>query len=100
MREPKQERALATRSRIVGEAARHFALKGYHDTKLGEIFSGAEVTTGAFFHHFASKEDLGFAVINSHMDLAFGYGRAFRDEVYDCVPRRVTEEEKEMRWVN
>jgi len=34
------------------------------------------VTTGAFFHHFTSKEDLGFAVINSHMDPAFGYGRA------------------------
>ena len=68
MRELKQARALATRSKIVKEAARHFALKGYHDTKLEEIFSGAEVTTGAFFHHFASKEDLGFAVINSHME--------------------------------
>lgn len=68
MREPKQARALETRRRIVGEAARHFALKGYHDTKLEEIFSGAQVTTGAFFHHFANKEDLGFAVINSHME--------------------------------
>jgi len=68
MRELKQERALATRSRIVGEAARHFALKGYHDTKLEEVFTGAQVTTGAFFHHFSSKEDLGFAVINSHME--------------------------------
>jgi TetR/AcrR family transcriptional regulator, transcriptional repressor for nem operon len=68
MRELKQARALATRSRIVGEAARHFALKGYHDTKLEEVFTGAQVTTGAFFHHFTSKEDLGFAVINSHME--------------------------------
>ena len=68
MRELKQARALATRSRIVGEAARHFALKGYHDTTLEEVFTGAQVTTGAFFHHFASKEDLGFAVINSHME--------------------------------
>src|ERR1700730_701651 len=68
MRELKQARALATRSRIVGEAARHFALKGYHDTTLEEVFTGAQVTTGAFFHHFASKEDLGFAVNNSHME--------------------------------
>jgi TetR/AcrR family transcriptional repressor of nem operon len=68
VRELKQSRALATRSKIVGEAARHFALKGYHDTKLEEIFTGAQVTTGAFFHHFTSKEDLGFAVINSHME--------------------------------
>jgi TetR/AcrR family transcriptional regulator, transcriptional repressor for nem operon len=68
MRELKQARALETRRRIVGEAARHFALKGYHDTKLEEVFTGAHVTTGAFFHHFTSKEDLGFAVIDSHMD--------------------------------
>lgn len=68
MREIKQARALATRSRIVGEAARLFALKGYHDTKLEEVFTGSKVTTGAFFHYFTSKEDLGFAVINSHME--------------------------------
>ncbi len=67
MREIKQSRALATRKRIVREAARLFSLKGYHDTKLEEVLKGARVTTGAFFHHFDSKEDLGFTVIESHM---------------------------------
>jgi TetR/AcrR family transcriptional repressor of nem operon len=59
---------LATRDNIVGAAARLFALKGYHDTKLEEILTAAEVTTGAFFHHFQSKEDLAFAVIDRHME--------------------------------
>lgn len=68
MRELKQSRAVATRNQIIDEAARLFALKGYHDTKLEDIFSGAKVTTGAFFHHFSSKEDLGFAVVNRHME--------------------------------
>ncbi len=68
MRELKQSRAVTTRNQIVDEAARLFALKGYHDTKLEDIFTGAKVTTGAFFHHFSSKEDLGFAVINRHME--------------------------------
>jgi TetR/AcrR family transcriptional repressor of nem operon len=68
VRELKQPRAIATRESIIGEAARLFALKGYHDTRLEEVFSGARVTTGAFFHHFKSKEDLGFAVINAHME--------------------------------
>jgi AcrR family transcriptional regulator len=27
-----------------------------------------KVTTGAFFHHFGSKEELGFAVIDRHME--------------------------------
>lgn len=67
MRQLKQPRALATHDRIVAAAARLFALKGYHDTKLEEILAKAEVTTGAFFHHFQSKEDLGFAVLDRHM---------------------------------
>ena len=68
MRTVKQPRALATRDRILAEAARLFALKGYHDTKLEEIQSAAEVTTGAFFHHFGGKEDLGFAALDRHME--------------------------------
>jgi TetR/AcrR family transcriptional repressor of nem operon len=67
MRAVKQLRAVATRDRIIAEAAQLFALKGYHDTKLEEVLKVAQVTTGAFFHHFASKEDLGFAVIDRHM---------------------------------
>jgi TetR/AcrR family transcriptional repressor of nem operon len=68
MRTVKQPRALATRDRILEEAARLFALKGYHDTKLEEVQKAARVTTGAFFHHFGGKEELGFAVIDRHMD--------------------------------
>jgi TetR/AcrR family transcriptional repressor of nem operon len=68
MRTVKQPRALLTRDRILAAAAQLFALKGYHDTTLEEIRSAAEVTTGAFFHHFGDKEDLGFAVLDRHMD--------------------------------
>jgi TetR/AcrR family transcriptional regulator, transcriptional repressor for nem operon len=67
MKELKQPRAMVTREKVIGEAGRLFALKGYHDTKLEEILLGAGVTTGAFFHHFKSKEDLAFAVIDGHM---------------------------------
>jgi len=47
MRELKQPRARVTQDKIVGEAGRLFALKGYHDTKLEEIIQAAGVTTGA-----------------------------------------------------
>jgi TetR/AcrR family transcriptional repressor of nem operon len=64
----RQPRAVETREKILAEAARLFALKGYHDTKLDEVLKAAEVTTGAFFHHFGSKEELGFVVIDRHME--------------------------------
>ena len=69
MKDVKQPRALATREKITRAAARLFALKGYHDTTLEEVRRAAEVTTGAFFHHFTSKEDLGFAVLDRHMEM-------------------------------
>jgi TetR/AcrR family transcriptional repressor of nem operon len=68
MRTAKQPRAIKTRDRILREAAQLFALKGFHDTKVDEIIKAAEVTSGAFFHHFKGKEDLGFAVIDHHME--------------------------------
>ena len=68
MQEVKQSRALATRERILRAAAGLFALKGFHDTKLKDVLCSAKVTTGAFFHHFQNKDDLGFAVIDRHME--------------------------------
>jgi len=68
MRDVKQPRALETREKILQAAARLFALKGYHDAKLEEVLATARVTKGAFFHHFRDREDLGFAVLDWHMD--------------------------------
>jgi TetR/AcrR family transcriptional regulator, transcriptional repressor for nem operon len=82
MRNLKQPRARATRERIVGAAARFFALKGFHDTKLEEVLKAADVTTGAFFHHFQNKEDLGFAVIDRHMEKR----RQRLEEIEQCIP--------------
>jgi TetR/AcrR family transcriptional repressor of nem operon len=67
MREVKQPRARITREKVIVEAGLLFALKGYHDTTVEDILRAAGVTTGAFFHHFKSKEELAFAVIDRHM---------------------------------
>jgi TetR/AcrR family transcriptional repressor of nem operon len=67
MRDVKQPRALLTREKILRAAAQLFALKGYHDAKLEELLATAQVTKGAFFHHFPNREDLGFAVLDWHM---------------------------------
>ena len=69
MRDLKQSRAVETRKKILREAAQLFALKGFHDTKVDDLIKAAEVTSGAFFHHFKGKDDLAFAVIDHHMDV-------------------------------
>jgi TetR/AcrR family transcriptional regulator, transcriptional repressor for nem operon len=63
-----QPRAFETREKILQAAARLFALKGYHDAKLEEVLDTARVSKGAFFHQFRDREDLGFAVLDWHMD--------------------------------
>ena len=63
-----QPRAFETREKILQAAARLFALKGYHDAKLEEVLGTAQVSKGAFFHQFRDREDLGFAVLDWHMD--------------------------------
>ena len=68
MRDLKQSRAVQTRKKILREAAQLFARKGFHDTKVDELIRAAEVTSGAFFHHFKGKDDLAFAVIDHHME--------------------------------
>jgi len=82
MRSLKQPRAIKTHDRIIHEAGCLFSLKGFHDTKLSEIVAAAEVTSGAFFHHFESKEDLGFAVIDRHM----AWRRRTLDRIEDALP--------------
>jgi TetR/AcrR family transcriptional regulator, transcriptional repressor for nem operon len=68
MKDVKQPRALETREKILRAAASLIALKGYHDAKLEEVLDTAQVTKGAFFHHFRDREDLGFAVLDWHME--------------------------------
>lgn len=47
-----------TRARLMAEAERLFRERGYAATSLDEIAEAAEVTKGAIYGHFASKEDL------------------------------------------
>jgi TetR/AcrR family transcriptional repressor of nem operon len=68
MQTTKQARSLITREKILQEATRLFTLKGYHDTKLDEVVRAVGLTSGAFFHHFRSKEDLAFAAMEWYLE--------------------------------
>ena len=53
----------ATRAFILQSAAEAFAERGYGDTTLSELISRSGLTKGAFYFHFASKEQLALAVL-------------------------------------
>jgi TetR/AcrR family transcriptional repressor of nem operon len=49
------------REKLVEAALPLIRTKGYAATSVDELCAGAGVTKGAFFHHFASKDDLAIA---------------------------------------
>jgi AcrR family transcriptional regulator len=54
-----------TRQRLLAEAQRLFRERGYAATSLEQIAEAAEVTKGAIYGHFASKEDLLLSAIDA-----------------------------------
>jgi AcrR family transcriptional regulator len=59
----------STRERIVAEAIRLFAERGFRGTTVGEIESaaGLQPRSGGLYKHFASKEELLEAAIERHV---------------------------------
>ena len=53
----------ATRAALLDEATRLFAARGYAGTSLEDVASASQVTRGAVYHHFASKQALFEAVL-------------------------------------
>ena len=56
-----------TRRRVLDAAATLFQDHGYAATGTQDIFDAAGVTSGAFYHHFAGKKDLGLAVVRERV---------------------------------
>ncbi len=86
----KEIKARNTRRRIVVAATHLFARQGYHKTTITDICRRAGLTSGALFHHFASKEDLLDAVIGRLERGIHIYG-AYLDRVSQGSSRTVEE---------
>lgn len=62
-RQPKlRPRSEAKRARIVEAATQHFAERGYHDARVGDIAAALDIAKGSIFQHFGSKDGLFFEV--------------------------------------
>src|SRR5262245_25153175 len=56
-------RSLA-KEQILEEATRLMASRGYHRTSLDDVLRQSGAGKGNFYHHFRSKEDLGYAILD------------------------------------
>src|SRR5215475_6986219 len=73
MPEVKSRRELyseATRAALLDEATMLFAERGYAGTSLEDVASASQVTRGAVYHHFASKQALFEAVLDMQEERA------------------------------
>jgi TetR/AcrR family transcriptional repressor of nem operon len=71
MRYPAKETA-AKHDRIVKEASRLFRERGFENVTVGEIMKAAGLTHGAFYAHFASKQELQKAAVAYGQDVSAG----------------------------
>jgi len=61
-----------TRERLIAEARRLFRERGYAATSLEQIAEAADVTKGAIYGHFSSKEDLLLTAIEAAPNPDYG----------------------------
>ena len=74
-----------TRRNIVEESLQLFSVKGYFNTSISDILKATGLTKGGLYGHFASKEDIWFAVYEEAVriwkDIVFAGIRSNSDPV-------------------
>ena len=61
----------ATRQNILQKAFELIYINGYQTTSVDEIIATTQVTKGAFYYHFKTKDEMGLAIINERMKPTF-----------------------------
>jgi TetR/AcrR family transcriptional repressor of nem operon len=54
----------STRAAVLDAAARLMHVNGYQNTSLDDVLRESGVGKGNFYHHFKSKEELGYAILD------------------------------------
>jgi TetR/AcrR family transcriptional regulator, transcriptional repressor for nem operon len=83
MTEASERRAETTRQRLIAAASRQFAHRPYYTVSLDDILTEAELTKGAMYFHFPSKQALAVAIIENLAEVS-------RTAVTELVARRMS----------
>jgi TetR/AcrR family transcriptional repressor of nem operon len=71
------------RGRLIEAARALVRQKGFGATSVDEVCAAAGVTKGAFFHHFATKEALGVALVEDWTEMT---AAMFAAHAYNAAP--------------
>jgi TetR/AcrR family transcriptional regulator, transcriptional repressor for nem operon len=74
---------LSAKDKILDAALMVIRAKGYAATTVDDLCAASDVTKGAFFHHFKSKDDLAIAAANHWSEMT---GRLFAAAPYHTHP--------------
>ena len=67
IREPKQQRSIEKRNRIIEAGFQLFCEKGYYNTNTAEIAKQAGVSTGIVYSYFKDKKDIFLVIIDDYI---------------------------------
>ena len=70
MTEAGERRGDTTRHRLIAAASRQFAHRAYSMVSLDDILAEAELTKGAMYFHFSSKQALALAIIDDLREMS------------------------------
>lgn len=62
-----KEESMDVRGKIIDAAHHMFADKGYPKTTINDIITHAKCSKGGFYHHFANKDEVMDAILNSYI---------------------------------
>jgi len=68
IREPKQERSIETKNKIIHAGYKVFSTVGYYGTNTAEIAKVAGVSTGIVYGYFKDKRDILLCVLDIYID--------------------------------
>jgi AcrR family transcriptional regulator len=93
-----QQRSEQTRKHIVDSALALFSQKGYATTSVAQICDRAQVSKGAFYHHFETKQALFLELLQTWLSRIDKTLDQSRWEMSD-VPSGLMRMANAMRWV-
>lgn len=80
------------RQNVLNVAIEEFALNGYNATSINDISKKAQISIGAMYSYFASKEDLFLSIVNNAYFLMDDILRDVENsssDIFDCVKRMI-----------